>query len=147
MTKKNFKNNQGASLIEYAFLIILILSAMWVMKDMISRGIFAKYRQSGESFGFGRQYDAKRTSVCRQDVKSYKDDGTVNEVSEFYDEDCYQTRVRRPASFNLEAPGTWNTEGGCPACDPGNTSDSKACFKCEDDIKKQCAVDHAYCLQ
>jgi hypothetical protein len=135
-------NKRGASVIEYIVLIVLILSALYVMKDMMSRGIFSKYKQTGESFGFGRQYDAKRTMVCKEDplscgAKYILGRRAINANSRIlYDEDCYQGKVRRtPAPINNGSG--WNTDtGGCPQCSPGDDS----CFCCEDDIKQQCKV-------
>ena len=144
LTKNRFR--KGSSIVEYSVLIIIILSALYMMKDSIGRGIFSKYKQTGESFGFGRQYDAKRTVVCKTDDLT---DGYIvatdsNETSIYqkstsnlailtnqspaitYDEDCYQTKVRRAT-------------GGCPQCSPGDTS----CFLCEDRIKLSCQ--NAYC--
>ncbi len=121
------KKIDGASTIEYIVLIVIVLAGLYAMKDTISRGIFAKFKQSGDSFGFGRQYDAKRTTVCKQDTLRYTEEG-VAILGNFYDEDCYQARVHRLLN-----------EGGCPQCNPGET----ACFACEDAIKKTCG--NEYC--
>ncbi len=82
-------NQSGASLVEYVIFILIILTSLFVMKDVISQGVFSKYRQAGESLSFGRQYDAKRTVVCRQDVLSYEANGQAN-LGNFYDEDCFR---------------------------------------------------------
>ena len=120
MAKLNHK--RATSIIEYIVLTIIILSALYVMYNTISRGIFGKHKMAGDAFAFGRQYDAKRTTVCRQDF-TYKQDGTPI-PGVFYDEDCYQTRLMRPL-----------VNGGCTSGD----------FQCEDTIKSSCASD--YCKQ
>src|SRR5690242_10361399 len=91
-TKKEttyFKSKNGASIVEYIVLMIIILGALYVMQDSISHGIFARHKIAGDSFAFGRQYDGKRTVTCRQDVAYYKNDATPV-MGIFYDEDCYQ---------------------------------------------------------
>ena len=157
-------SNRGANIVEYTVLTVIILSALIVMKEPILHGVFARHKQAGESFAFGRQYDARRTTVCKQDVLSYNPDGSPN-PGPWYNEDCYQARVRRPPVSGgdgvcsgpsvvcatkqtsvscIAAVGCnwinsgWNAQqGGCPECYPGNA----ACFACEDIIKEQC---HSY---
>lgn len=122
----HFKECKGASLIEYVVLIIIILSGLYIMKESISRGIFGKHKQASDSFAFGRQYDSKRSVICRQDAVNDKDGNEVVDangkvsMTPFYDEDCYQTRVRRPLPT------------GCAEGD----------FVCEDTIKKSCQSDY-----
>jgi hypothetical protein len=124
------KSNNGANILEYIALILIIVSAYIVMKEVISRGLFSKYKSSGESFAFGRQYDPKTTTVCKEDVVSFNPDGSAGETI-MYDEDCYHARVSRPVS-----------EGGCNQCMP---NDDISCFQCEDRIKRSCRK--AYCYQ
>lgn len=107
------KGRKGAGLIEYAVLVVLILSGLYIMKDTISRGIFARHKTAGDSFAFGRQYDAKRTLVCKTDPRY---DSTTSFIT--FDEDCYQTKV----------------QGACPQCYPGDND----CYACEDAIKGGC---------
>ncbi|MBI3601841.1 MAG: hypothetical protein HY209_03005 [Candidatus Omnitrophica bacterium] len=115
-------DTRGASVIEYIVLTIIVLSSLYVMYNTISRGIFGKHKVAGDAFAFGRQYDARRTTTCRQDF-TYSQNGTpINGV--FYDEDCYQTRLMRPL-----------VNGGCTQGD----------FACEDVIKNSCISD--YCNQ
>ena len=109
----------GASVIEYIELMMILLGALYVMKDPISRGIFSQRKTAGEAFAFGRQYDARSTTVCRQD---FTYDSVGNPIpGNFYDEDCYQTRLMRPL-----------VNGGCQAGD----------FACEDVVKNSCINDY-----
>lgn len=110
-------NKKGAGVIEYVLLTVLLASGLYVMKDTISRAIFSRFKSSGDSFAFGRQYDAKRSTVCKTDLTN-----AGAEIS--YDEDCYTKLVMR----NPEGGG------GCPQCYPGDEN----CFNCEDRIKSQC---------
>ena len=113
----NRRAKRGASVVEYIVLTMMITGALYVMKDSISRGIFAKFKSAGDSYAYGRQYDAKRSSVCKTDLTN-----RGAEVS--YDEDCYTKLVMRDPDH-----------GGCPQCYPGEED----CFRCEDAIKSQCA--------
>jgi hypothetical protein len=123
------RSHSGANLVEYLVLTVLLLSALYLMKDTISRGIFSKYKAGGDSFAFGRQYDARRTTVCKTD--NLYDNKGVLIGSVTYDEDCYQSRVRRDPS-----------QGGCFQCGPGAAN---YCYACEDNIKSSCQK--AYCNQ
>lgn len=144
-------NHQGASMIEYIAFTLIVLAAMFIMNPAINRAIYARYKQAADGFGFSRQYDARRTTICRQDVKCYVGDpgcGTGLEpvgtpiMGGFYDEDCYQAKVMRPPL--LLSNSTWDTtNGGCPACDAGNLSASVACLACVDEIRAQCST--SYC--
>jgi hypothetical protein len=84
---------RGASTLEYAILIIIILSVMMVMKESISRSMNGRWKSTGESFGFGRQYDVKKTTECAyaQISASY---------GVWYDAQCYQQAVMGSGSAN-----------------------------------------------
>ena len=144
MNQLKIKHNSGASLMEYAIYSMLILSAMFLMKDTLLQGIFAKYHQSQDSLSFGRQFDAKRTTVCRQDVLSYDENGKP-QMGPYYDEDCYVARVSRPVIFTGTAYDV--LQGGCPTCAAGAGIDAVSCIACENEIKNQCAVESAYCTK
>lgn len=127
LNKKQIK--KGASLIEYIVLSMIILSGLYIMKGTIEQGLFSKYKSTGESYGFGRQYDSKRSTICKTDVLTYDFNGApITTLT--YDEDCYQTRIARPPNA-----------GGCPQCYPGQES----CYACEEKVKRSCQK--AYCNQ
>ena len=73
-TKKAF------ALIEYALLMVLIISAFLVMRHYIQRGLFGKWGESGQSFAYGRQYDPQKTIECSFDQQS----------NLWYDRNCFQ---------------------------------------------------------
>ena len=58
------ENKNGRALIEYAVLIIIILTALYWMKGPIARTFYGRWKTTGDSFAFGRQYDPKRTTEC-----------------------------------------------------------------------------------
>ena len=130
---------------EYVILMIILLTVLYVMKDVISRGVFGRYKQAGDVFGFGRQYDSKRTVVCKTDVAYDLTSGQPTNSEVTYDEGCYQSKVMRPLSRLASPSGikVWDTSGGCPQCNPGFDDVSKACFICEDEIKQSCL--NTYC--
>jgi|GEM_PF-4639915 len=126
--KKNLRwGCLGSSVIEYIVLSVIVISTIFMMKDPIIRGVSSKYKSSGDSFAFGRQYNPRRTTVCRQDVINYDSAGNPN-MGPFYDEDCYYAKVMGP--------------NGCPQCNPEDIN----CLNCEDAIKVQCS-NGSYCNQ
>ena len=57
-------------MIEYAVLFVIIIGAFLIMRNYIQRGVFGMWGQSGQSFGFGRQYDSQKTIECSFDEQS-----------------------------------------------------------------------------
>ncbi len=86
--------NSGFAIIEYSILILLVLGALWVSKDMIGRGIMGHWRGVGDGFSFGRQYDPSRTLDCVFD----------GELNKWYEQGCFdqQRRSCAVADFNCE---------------------------------------------
>lgn len=54
---------KGFLSIEYMFLIAIIVAALIGMSIYTKRSFCGKWRQVGDSFGFGRQYEPKVTEV------------------------------------------------------------------------------------
>jgi Flp pilus assembly pilin Flp len=61
MTKE--KMRKGNIAIEYAALIIILVSALLLMQTYIVRGFSGRWRSVGDAFGFGRQYEPGVTQV------------------------------------------------------------------------------------
>ncbi len=79
--------NKAFSVIEYSIFIILIITALYVSKDFISRAIMGHWQAAGDTFAFGRQYDATHTMECSYDGESNK----------WYEQGCFdQRRAARP---------------------------------------------------
>ncbi len=74
----------GRAVIEYALLIIIILAALFWMKGPIVRAFYGRWKATGDSFAFGRQYDPKRTVECAYDTASRL----------WYDERCFDNGRR-----------------------------------------------------
>lgn len=50
---------KGSLSIEYAVLIAIVVAALIVMSLYIKRTLSGKWRQVGDGFGYGRQYEVK----------------------------------------------------------------------------------------
>lgn len=56
MDKDKKMRNKGMLSMEYAFLIVAILAALLSMFVYLQRSICGKWRESADTFGYGRQY-------------------------------------------------------------------------------------------
>ncbi|MBU1125315.1 MAG: hypothetical protein KKC84_04765 [Candidatus Omnitrophica bacterium] len=52
-----FIRSSGFATLEYAILIFVAVAAMVAMTAYIRRSLNAKYRESADTFGYGRQYE------------------------------------------------------------------------------------------
>ena len=91
-------NIKAFSIIEYAILIVIIVGAYLVMQSYIQRGIFGNWGQTGQSFGFGRQYDPQKTIECAYDEQS----------NLWYDRNCFLSLSNYDCTY-----------GNVPACQEG----------------------------
>jgi len=79
----NMLNKKAFSLIEYAVLIVVIVGGLVVMRTYIQRGLLGTWGQSGQSFGFGRQYDSEKSIECSFDEQS----------NTWYDHNCFESQM------------------------------------------------------
>lgn len=101
------KKNKGFSIVEYSIFIVIILGALWVSKDMISRGIMGHWREAGDMFAFGRQYDPSRTLDCAFD----------GELNKWYEQSCFdQQRLTCAVSDHACERMIINTRCALEAC-------------------------------
>ena len=77
--------SRGRSIIEYAVLVIIILTALYFMKGPILHALYGRWKTAGDSFAFGRQYDPKGTSACTHVTLS-------DNTGIWYDERCFDSR-------------------------------------------------------
>lgn len=68
-------------MIEYVTVLIIVIGAFLVMRNYIQRGIFGMWRNAGQTFAFGRQYDSQKTVDCAFDAQS----------NVWYDRNCYNS--------------------------------------------------------
>ena len=64
---KKFLGRRASSIVEYTALVVLIIVAMVIFYKYILRGIGGYWKNAGDSCGFGRQYDPKKTLECIYD--------------------------------------------------------------------------------
>ncbi len=62
------RQNKAQSIIEFAFLIVLILSTFLIFQRYITRGISGRWKSVGDALGNGRQWDPKLTTECAFDA-------------------------------------------------------------------------------
>lgn len=55
--------NRGSLAIEYAALIAIAAVALLAMSAYFKGALCGRYRDTGDSFGYGRQYDPQNTDV------------------------------------------------------------------------------------
>ena len=57
MRRQNkFFRQKGSTIIESAILIVVIAAVLLVMQFYIKRAINGRWREAGDTFGYGRQY-------------------------------------------------------------------------------------------
>ena len=74
---------KAQSTIEYLTLVAFIMGALLVSQKYIARAINGRWKGVGESFGFGRQYDPKKTIECAYDFQF---------LNVWYNAVCYEQR-------------------------------------------------------
>ena len=102
------RDTSGRVLIEYAVLVIIILTALYWMKPQIQRALYGHWKTTGDSFAFGRQYDPKGTVACTRDT------GT----NVWYDERCFDSQRNtcdKLTNDNAAAECEKNIIQGCAA--------------------------------
>jgi hypothetical protein len=61
-------NKKGQVFLEYFFLILAVVAALIGMQFSIKRAIIAKWRETADVFGYGRQYEPGVTQVSDRRV-------------------------------------------------------------------------------
>lgn len=59
-----FRQKRATSILEYTILLVIVLAAFLVTQKYIVRGFAGRWKQVGDSFGYGLQYDPKKTAEC-----------------------------------------------------------------------------------
>lgn len=77
------KDANASSVIEYIVMILLVVGGMAVMQPFIARALNGTWKKSGETFGYGRQYQAGKTAECAYSQISA-------DYGVWYDNNCYQ---------------------------------------------------------
>lgn len=70
---------QAFSILEYIFVLLLVISSLIVMGAYIHRGMQGQYRRAGESFSDFRQHDPHASQDCNYD----------DQLGIWYSEKCF----------------------------------------------------------
>ena len=111
--KSVFKTNdfkKAASTIEYAVLIIMILTSLFVMKDLFLRYFNGRWKSSGDTFAWGRQHKPGGTTACAyaQLTPTY---------GVWYDETCYDRAVTLCAAGDVACENVRKEDCGAASKD------------------------------
>lgn len=82
-------SQRAASIVEYAVLFVMFLTAIMLMQKQIARAIFGRWKDLGDSFGYGQQYDPKKTIECASYTGYTTTGGWGSEV--WYLVPCYES--------------------------------------------------------
>ena len=53
------KSKRASSIIDYALLIFAVIAGLLIIGTYLKRGIAGKWKEAGDTFGFGRQYSGE----------------------------------------------------------------------------------------
>lgn len=81
------KNRNAFTIVEYAVLIMFILTAVFVFRTYILRALSGRYKSVGDTYGFGRQYEEGKTVTC----------GFDDRINAWYDEVCFDNERQKCA--------------------------------------------------
>jgi len=56
-----YKLSKAVSVIEYSFLIAIVVAALLGIQIYLKRAVSARWRQTADMFGFGRQYQLENS--------------------------------------------------------------------------------------
>lgn len=59
----NIQMKKGTMSLEYSIVIAVIVAALIGIQIYVKRAICARWKESGDVFGYGRQYDKKTTAT------------------------------------------------------------------------------------
>ena len=132
--KKSTLKNTAASTLEYVLLITIILGAILVTQKYIVRGFAGRWKQVGDTFGLGRQYDPRVTKECVWSGEPqnlwYNPDCLEQQINLYYQgnyDDCYLRCIFRGdfgSCGGTSDCGLWQTE----CCDSRCQEECTAAF-------------------
>ncbi len=88
MLKNGYNLKEGSSTIEYIILIVMFLTAILVMQKQVARGFFGRWKNLGDTFGHGEQYDPNATLECGRYVPRIGQTGWGTEI--WYEQKCFE---------------------------------------------------------
>ena len=96
------RKKSAVSTLEYTFLIVIIIMAILATQKYIVRGFAGRWKQLGDSFGMGKQYDPQKTLECTFSA----------DYNQWYDKHCFEQQ------WNATFPS--NMSGCVSSCLPQN---------------------------
>lgn len=60
-----FQRKKGSMALEYSVTIAIIIAALLGMQVYFKRAICSRWKDSGDVFGFGRQYEKGATTITK----------------------------------------------------------------------------------
>ena len=63
------KSKTGQSVLEYIALIVIVIVSIIIIQTYVTRGFSGRWKDVGDSFGYGRQFDPNRTHECDFDYQ------------------------------------------------------------------------------
>ena len=79
----NVHKKNGQSVLEYVALVTFVIVAIIVIQNYVVRGFSGRWRDIGDSFGQGRQYDPNRTRECEFDYQF---------TNRWYTRECFEAK-------------------------------------------------------
>ena len=95
------RKTSAVSTLEYVLLITIIMTAFLLTQKYILRAFAGRWRQVGDTFGFSRQYDPKKTTECLW----------YEETDTWYVPQCFDEKMnaRYPQSCNCSDIQCWDS--------------------------------------
>lgn len=135
---RKISRTRATSILEYTALLTIILVAFLFFQKYIVRGFAGRWKEAGDSLGYGRQYDPTKTVEC-----SYSE--TFNK---WYVEECFSSQLNSNYQSLFSAcrqscvnSGTLGPCGGavtCPSISFWGGFSAHCCYEqCEDKCRQQ----------
>src|SRR3989338_9750884 len=61
---RTFFNKRATAVIEYTALLVIIMLVFLSFQKYVIRGFAGRWKEAGDAFGYGRQYDPVKTTEC-----------------------------------------------------------------------------------
>lgn len=133
---------KGVFAMEYAVLVVVAVAALIVMAPYLKRALGGKWRQGGDSFGYGRQYEPGCTTVDGAGGGNCCGDHLCESFESYHTcpQDCPPDRVFC-GDTGCDPPG--ETCSSCPSdchdvCGDGCCNGSETCSSCPGDCGVCC---------
>lgn len=83
-----FRRKNGQATLEGIMVVVFVLTALFIFQKYILRAFSGRWRQTGETFSYGRQFDPEKTIECR----FYEN--ADRSIQIWYEAGCFETHCR-----------------------------------------------------